>query len=329
MKRLISSDWQLADNTRDRYRTDFVVSQIPLLIDKYKPDQLVFLGDLTENKDNHPASLVNEIVEFFTEVTKQCAVVFLQGNHDFLYKENPFFKFLDKLDVVWIDKPCVMQNCLYLPHTRNHKQDWKGVDFNGHDFIFAHNIFDGVKANGQKLSGISPSIFPDSSCVIAGDVHEPQTLDVVTYVGSPFLCDFGDLYQPRVLWLDNLKVKSIKVSGPQKRVINCSVNRIAGKRELAYDHDAHPGDIVKIKAELLMQDVAEWDSIRSEIVNWSADQGFILYTVAPIVAYDSGARARPVKGEKKSDDAYLQQFVKRNGIDEATAKAGQEILDSE
>jgi metallophosphoesterase superfamily enzyme len=33
---------------RDRYRTDFVVQTLPVLIEKYKPDQLLILGDLTE-----------------------------------------------------------------------------------------------------------------------------------------------------------------------------------------------------------------------------------------------------------------------------------------
>lgn len=326
MKRLVTSDWQLIYNQRDMYRLDFVKKEIPELIHKYKPDQLLMLGDLCEEKDQHPASLVNEIVEFFCSLaTEGCDIVILQGNHDFLHKEYPFFKFLENYKAIkWISKPTVMEGCLYLPHTRNHKQDWKGVDFDGHDFIFAHNIFEGVKANGQSLSGISTSIFPDSSCVIAGDVHEPQTLDVVTYVGSPFLTDFGDDFQPRVLLLDDLRIKSIKVYGPQKRVIEVGVDG-----NVLHAKNWNEGDIVKIKAHLEMKDVAEWDKKRSELINWTASQNLVLYTIVPIVAYDNGARARPVKGEKKSDDAYLQQFVKRNGIDEATAKAGQEILDSE
>src|ERR1700761_5005690 len=268
MRRLVSSDWQLADNARDRYRTDWAVNELPKLIDKYKPDQLLFLGDLTENKDSHPASLVNEVVNCFYNLSQQCEIIILQGNHDFLHKDNPFFAFMSKFkNIDWIAEPTVRDGCLYLPHTRNHKQDWKWIDFKGHDFIFAHNIFQGVKANGQTLSGISTNIFPTDSVVIAGDVHEPQEIDCVIYVGSPFTTDFGDDYQPRVLLLDGLKVKSIKVHGPQKRVIEVDAN---GK--ILHAKNWNAGDIVKIKAHIEMKDTSDWDRRRTELIDWAAKE---------------------------------------------------------
>ena len=328
MRRLVSSDWQLTDNSRDRYRTDFVVNEIPKLVEKYKPDQLIFLGDLTESKDNHPASLVNEIVEFFSFISCKTDVVILQGNHDFLHKEHPFFKFLFFLDarkgVKWISVPQVLDNCLYLPHTRDYKHDWEGVDFKGHDYIFAHNIFDGVTANGQKLSGIPTNIFPATSFVISGDVHEPQTFDPITYVGSPFLCDFGDNYQPRVLLLSDLTVKSIKVNGPQKRVIEVFWKEGMQFRRVG---DFNKGDIVKIKSHLEMEHVAHWSRLRDHLAKWLADEGAIVNSIIPIVAYDVGERAKPVKSQRKSDATYLQQFVQRSGIDERTAAIGKEIVD--
>lgn len=326
MRRLVSSDWQLADNQRDKYRLDWVKNELPKLVDKYKPDQLLVLGDITEAKDAHPASLVNEIVDLFYDLQKTCYVIILQGNHDFLHKEHPYFKFVSKFDnVEWIAKPTDLDNCLYLPHTRDYKKDWKEVTFKNFEYIFAHNIFEGVKANGQKLSGIPLSTFPDGSCVISGDVHEPQSFDVLTYVGAPFLCDFGDDYQPRVLLLDDLKVKSIKVGGPQKRIINCSVNKIAGKRELAFDHDSNAGDIVKIKVELCMEEVAEWNAIRSEIIDWCTKNKLKLHTISPVVAYDTDA-STIVNSQRKSDDEYLNDFVKRTGIDDRTAAVGKELL---
>jgi hypothetical protein len=300
------------------------------LITKYQPDQLIFLGDLTEEKDNHPANLVNEIVDFFNEVGKCCEIIFLQGNHDFLHKDSPFFKFLQDIGAVeWVDRPTVRKNCLFLPHTRDYKSDWKSIDFKEHDFIFAHNIFDGVKANGQKLSGIPTNIFPDEAQIISGDVHEPQELDggKILYVGSPFTCDFGDDYQGRVLLLDDLKVKSIKVHGQQKRLIWAAVNKVAGKRELAFDHNANENDIVKIQVDLTMEDIAQWAEIRSEVEAWSNKNKFILHTVQPQVAYVIGERQKILKNSsKKSDLQYLDSFVKRSGIDERTADIGKELI---
>jgi hypothetical protein len=329
VKRLVTSDWQLADGERDRYRLDMLEHYMKPLISKYQPDQFIFLGDLTEAKDNHPASLVNEIVEFFDEVGKCCEVIFLQGNHDFLHKANPFFKFLQGIGAVeWIDTPTVKDNCLYLPHTRDYKKDWKGVHLEGYDFIFAHNIFTGVMANGRKLSGIPTDIFPNSAFVISGDVHEPQSFGVVTYVGSPVLCDFGDHYQPRVLLLDGTKVKSIKVHGRQKRLINCSVDRYCGARELNYDLDANANDIVKIQVHMEMEDVAQWAEIRTEVEQWAVKNNFVVNTIQPIVAYVQGERQQIVDSGKKSDAEYVDAFVKRNGADDRTARIGREIIET-
>src|SRR5271170_2700183 len=94
MRRLITSDWQLDANPRDRYRLDFVLKTLPELIDKYKVDQLLVLGDLTEAKDCHPASLVNEIVQALMEINKKCQLIILEGNHDYLQKDTPFFEFI-------------------------------------------------------------------------------------------------------------------------------------------------------------------------------------------------------------------------------------------
>lgn len=326
MRRIVTSDWQLCDNARDRYRTDFVVNQIPKLIEKYKPDQLLVLGDLTEAKDNHPASLVNEMVDFFCSLAQsfEIEIIVLQGNHDFLHNGHPFFKFIENYrSLHWIARPEVLDNCLYLPHTRNYKRDWKGIDFKSHDYIFAHNIFEGVKANGQKLSGIPTRIFPDGCCVISGDVHEPQSFDLVTYVGAPFLCDFGDSYDPRVLLLDGLKIKSIKVGGPQKRLIE-----VFWKEGMQFRRtgDFNPGDIVKVKSYLEMEHVAHWDRLRSHLSQWLADQGAIVSTIIPVVTYAQGARAEPI-GQRKSDKQYFDAFVSRNGIDERSAAIGKEIVD--
>jgi len=324
MRRLVTGDWQLCDNARDRYRTDFIINEFPKLIEKHQPDQLLILGDLTELKDNHPAPLVNEIVDIFHNLTKMCQVIFLEGNHDRLHAQHPYFRFVQKFGVIWISKPTVLERCLYLPHTRNHKKDWADVDFNGHDFIFAHNIFTGVKSNGQTLTGIPTNIFPDDAFVVAGDVHDPQTVDCVTYAGSPFLCDFGDDFQPRVLLIDDLKVKSIKVYGPQKRVVECDWS---DDPQYHQPKGLYEGDIIKIKVNIDREHTASWDKIRDKVQAWGVDRGFVVNTIQPIVHYVQGDHAKVVKSERKSDKQYFESYSSRNGLDEKTIRTGQEIID--
>jgi DNA repair exonuclease SbcCD nuclease subunit len=327
MRRIVTSDWQLADNARDRYRMDFVVKTLPGLIDKHKPDQLIVAGDLTESKDCHPAPLVNDIVNFFGDIRQSCEVIILQGNHDFLHHGHPYFEFLENLKGIhWIKRPEVLDNCLYLPHTRDHKKDWEHVDLNhSYDFIFAHNIFTGVSTQtGHALSGIPPNVFPESAYVISGDVHEPQIINKnIVYVGSPCLCDFGDHYQPRVLLLDDLDVKSIKVHGVQKRLIDYHWQ---GEK---VQHSANEGDIVKIHVHIKMEHVSEWATIRQSIETWAVSQKFVVNTIVPLVSYVQGERVKAARAAKKSDAQYLTAYVERTGIDERTAQVGKEIVEHE
>lgn len=328
MRRLISSDWQLAYNDRDRYRTDFVVKTLPKLIDNYKVDQLLVLGDICEAKDSHPAPLVNEIVNTFHDLSKKCEIIILEGNHDYLHENHPFFEFVACFDnISWISVPTVRDNCLYLPHTRDYKKEWGDVNFEGHDFIFAHNIFTGVSTQtGHALAGIPPSIFPKDAVCISGDVHEPQIINEnIIYVGSPTLTDFGDDYTPRVLLLDDLNIKSIKVGGQQKRLIN--VGWLDGVIPDGLYHKANQGDIVKIQVNLEMKDVAEWAMIRQEVEQWAAKKNFVVNSIIPNIAYVKGERQKIINSSQKSDTNYLNAFVNRLGIDDKTMEVGKGIID--
>src|SRR5205814_1607714 len=91
--------------------------------------------------------------------------------------------------------------CLFLPHTNNYKRDWKGLDFSKYQWIFAHNTFQGANIGPRRLEGIPTSIFPRNAKVISGDIHVPQHFGPIEYVGAPYRIDFGDDYEPRVLFL--------------------------------------------------------------------------------------------------------------------------------
>lgn len=96
--------------------------------------------------------------------------------------------------------------------------------------------------------------------------------------------------------------------------------------KIRYEHSANPNDIVKIRVHLKMEHVSEWDSIRSQIIDWAVKEDFVVNTIQPVVSYVQGERAQPVKGKKKSDLEYLNSFAQRTGIDERTLQVGKDIL---
>lgn len=99
--------------------------------------------------------------------------------------------------------------------------------------------------------------------------------------------------------------------------------------KIKYQHKANPNDIVKIRVNLTMEQVANWADIRQEIEAWATENKFVVNTIVPIVAYEQGERQKLVRNNKKSDDQYLSAFGKRSGVDKDTMSVGKRIVDSE
>ena len=98
-------------------------------------------------------------------------------------------------------------------------------------------------------------------------------------------------------------------------------------RKINYEHDANFNDIVKVQVHLEMKDAAEWAPIRQQVEDWAIQNSFVINSIVPIVAYEQGARQKIIKSQQKSDEQYLDTFVKRLGVDERTAAVGKEVID--
>src|ERR1700693_3158967 len=225
MSILITSDLHLSESPRDMYRPDFM-AWFKEQAKKLKADHGLILGDLTEVKDHHGSWLVNEIVKHIYDLAQLSRVTVLRGNHDYIDPDSPFFAFLNELEnVTWINIPTRFKldswDCLFLPHTRDYKKDWPTslLQIN-HDWIFAHNTFEGADiGHGKRLSGIPQTIFREDAYIISGDIHIPQELEKVIYVGSPYRVTFGDTFKPRIILIKNSGYASIYCPGPYKQLV--------------------------------------------------------------------------------------------------------------
>lgn len=324
MKQLITADLQLADNQRDAYRLLFLKTLHKLACDN-KVDEILILGDLTEAKDNHSARLVNWIVDEFAQMAFLGEhLVFLRGNHDGTTPDNPFFQFMSHIEgITWINKPTIYKGDLYLPHTLDYKKDWDklGLWEVECDLIFAHNIFTGATGSGgHPLKDIPPTIFAKGACVISGDVHAPQSFGPITYVGAPYLCDFGDDYKPRVLLIDEKGIRSLPVTGPQKRLIELRVE--GGKLESIKGAAELRGDIIKVRVHLPMSEREHWGKHRDQIHKWGHDNGFVIHAIQPIVEYTPGKKSESAAYAPKTDEELVREYGRRRGLDKATLAAG-------
>jgi hypothetical protein len=329
MPALITADLHLSDNPRDEYRFT-ALSTIRNIAKAEKVSRVIVLGDLTEAKDKHGARLVNRIVNEFDKLATVCDVMILKGNHDYVVEDDPFFAFLSRIpDISFINNPTEfpikgLGHCLFLPHTRDWQRDWSGIELTGNDWVFAHNTFEGADVGGRTMPGIPVEQFgKDRDYVITGDVHVPQRIGPVTYVGSPSLVDFGDDYEPRVLLIEEGKRPiSIPVPGPQKRLIEIKILMFGTS---VISGIWNKGDIVKVRVNLDAGDYAQWAEIRQHVKAWGDEEGLILHTIQPIVREGKSTIKRTVRAPR-SDEELLQSYVKLRAVDEATAGVGMKLL---
>jgi DNA repair exonuclease SbcCD nuclease subunit len=316
---LVTADLHLNDLSRDAYRHDWMRNILPSLLRKYKAERLIILGDLTDSKDEHNAWLTNSIVDHLSAITKICPVVILMGNHDYVEADCPFFEFLGKIEgLTWIGiADGLRPGGLYLPHTPNYKRDWKGLDFKGFDYIFAHQTFQGAKVGPRKLDGIPTIIFPRNARVISGDIHVPQSFGPVTYVGAPYTIDFGDDFNPRVLLLDNVGVRSLPSPGPQKRLVE-----IPNSLEHARYSHLSKGDILKVRVTIRPDQVPKWASTKDEIRLWGERCGYNIHLIQPVVDSTKTRSMTKRKISSKSDEELLATYAGAKAVSEATLKTG-------
>ncbi len=191
-------------------------------------------------------------------------VLILQGNHDYLRAGHAYFEFLNHLPGVrFITRPYEDTltdgpATLWLPHTKTPSKDWADLDTTHFDYVFMHQTVGGaVASNGQKMDGEN---VPDMSAwgkVYSGDIHVPQKIKGVEYVGSPYHVHFGDSFDPRLVLIDR-RNRPVDLHFPciRRETVTVSSLRDLKRREF------RPGDQIKLRFDLTEADKHEWRTLR-------------------------------------------------------------------
>lgn len=333
---LLTGDLHWSDNPRDSYRHDFV-DELVDTIGHEKVTDLFLLGDLTESKEGHSPWLTNQVVDHINRLAESCYVTIIKGNHDYLDPEWPFFRFLRHLpNVSWVNEPAITRfgwgkdhDTLLLPHTTSPKEDWKTWKWSSFELIFTHMTFDGARGeNGTELKGISTDIFGPKDkkrpFVYSGDVHVPQRVGPVTYVGAPYTIDFGDKFEPRFMLLtDDGQEMSVKAKGPQKRLV--TVMDIAELSKEKVDK----GDVLKVRVGITADEHAKWGEIQERVREWGRKKGCVVYVVEPVVlSADKKSSAKRLHRARKADSALVKEYAQQRGRSDATVRTGLKLLES-
>jgi DNA repair exonuclease SbcCD nuclease subunit len=289
---------------------------------------LLILGDLTEEKDRHSAWLVTKVFEHIYRLSRLCKVIILRGNHDYLSPSTPFFGPLGKLsNVVWINSPTSYalprMQALFLPHTNNHEEDWRDCGLADHKLIFTHNTFKGaLSEHGKELDGISQSVFSKHQKVISGDVHVPQRLGPIEYVGSPYPIDFGDAGPRHMILLRSSRDWGyIAYEGPRK--VTLDVDLTEGVDE---QFSVREGDIVKVRVRVRAdQDYGLFLEYKRAITEALQEAGCIVHMIQPIVERGA-ALVGESRVKKKSDEEILRAYAAAFGVRDSVLRTGLKLM---
>ena len=276
---LIASDLHLTDAPRDSYRNgifDYLAEQA----NANNASDIFLLGDITDRKDHHSGAFINFLWYKFMSLSDktQARIHILQGNHDYTDPENPTLGFLSLLkntDIFWYEPSNTLvgaaksgQSVVMFPFCRN-EDDFKATLYRVPDAEFAaaffHQTFRSAKASsGIEMDGIPVGLLEHIKAkrYFSGDIHVPQTIGPVEYVGSPYQIRFGDDFKGRVIAydVDKDEMKSLHYPTIRKTTL------VIKKPSDLSNANLSPGDQVKIRMALSRDEMADWKTIEADIV---------------------------------------------------------------
>ncbi len=273
MSTIITSDLHLTLKPLDQYRWGiFPYLSTRVRLDGHKA--VIIAGDLTDQKDKHPARLVNSIVREITSLASIVPVWILMGNHDYVNRHDPFFGFLNYIpNVNFITLDCCAHlwkggpEVAFIPH----RHDWTANKFvaavrhAGHaDLVCLHQTIQGAEDGSMTLHGFPRrwiDVIPNDDCaVVSGDVHQPQKCGRLVYVGAPYPVRFGDHYQPRVLTFDGETLKSRKCQSVRK--ISMRISSLADMKKYTIEES----DQVRTVVTLHRADFGKWSAMKLKVL---------------------------------------------------------------
>lgn len=332
VKALFTSDLHLTNQPRDEYRWQ-LFPWLKVKARKHKVDFVGILGDLTDRKDCHPATLVNRVVEELKSLSEVCPVEIVMGNHDYdVDGDCPFFRFLNDIPGLrFYYQPVRRGRVLFFPHTRNFIEDWDKKLLRGVDLVLIHQTLSGAVAeNGFRLDGIDPGEFVALSQVFgkrgpevfSGDVHVPQRVGPVVYVGAPYHVHFGDRFKSRVvLWQSghkrSNKIRNLRFHAPRR--LKLDVSNLDQLNSLVWPGDqvnvtvhAHPRDWQKMRLKVKER----CDELRAELNNCS------LARQSRVRIQDDDQESASDRVVIRSPGYWVEQVGRRNRVEDDVIETG-------
>ncbi len=326
MTLLLTSDLHLTDLPRDEHRFK-LFKWLAKQQERFKPRATMILGDITNSKDKHSAKLVNAIVNGL--ILLKPPIYILKGNHDYISPTNPFFGFLSCIDgIIFVSDPLLpWDGFAMIPHEYSQDAFDRACKIipSRAEGVTIHACLDGAIAEtGARLSGLSAAAIEAKRPLgaWAGDIHRPQRVSGITYVGAPYHVRFGDDFSPRVLLIKNGIEQNIYFPAPHKWVL-----QIHDADEILDNEDLREGDQVKVMIELAREEVVEWNAHKRRALEACKEMGVEVYGVDLKVAPSKRKeRIKAEEGTSRTREEVFTDFCKAEKVANNIKKAGSKLL---
>jgi hypothetical protein len=351
MRNALIADPHLTGKNADEYRWELFPIVTEMII-KHDIDNIFLMGDLTDAKDNHPAQLVNRIVDGLAQWSDALAqygsgkLYILAGNHDGIDPTCPYFRFTRNLpNVVYIHLPTYMTSLdgadyLLLPHTRDPIKDWADLDPKG-KIVYAHiTVNDAIAESMQKLtSSVTSDIFRTSAIAFSGDIHKPQTVyysgedwDVpgtrgLIYVGCPYNVRFNDNFTGNIVIHDDVSQHWERVELPQfpKRITFDAWN-IADLRQQVDLQTATGRVQAKLRLHVDQSTAGTYREFADQAKELLISCGVELHGLIPVMEHHKNEPVDPTAVREYRVTTY-DEFCQEKQFSAEFIKAGRDIME--
>lgn len=321
MNRLITTDLHLTDNPTDEYRWK-IFDTLVELAKKYKVNEIDMLGDCWDRKDRHSSKLVNKSIDAFQtlQLETKAEIVLLAGNHDQPLNGPYYWEFLDDLGIDYITKPTI-DDVWYLPFSSNPLRDWEALSLGNAKAVFMHQTVQGAIVDGDRKIPNTPHPLPvlPTIPIFSGDVHRPQTIGNLVYVGTPHPIRYSETWRNRLLLVKDDKFddfQSIWLDGTRRAILDISSTDELKKL------DYKQGDQVRVRYSFNNTTITDWASEQEVIAEWAKNCGIHVESVEACLKGD-GLKPEP----QEADSLELlkpDEVVKLFADDE---KLSQDLID--
>lgn len=275
---LATADWHLSDRPEHEYRWDifdYIIKQAK----DWRPSGIVIAGDITDKKDNHSNAFVVRLLDRFNELTMRtgCNISMIAGNHDAIGNGEPLIEAISRaLNGVKLYRTATMSIALrnfkvgFLPH---------GQPFNAELFaecraVFMHEHYRGATTpEGHVIPGgvKRPRRPSKRTRMFAGDIHNPQKVGNVQYLGAPHPVRFGDDFVPG-LWRIGPRLAEF-TPRDTVRFIQCRATTVKRLKTI----DVKRGDRLRVHANMKRLATQEaFEAFADRAHRWAEERGIVI-----------------------------------------------------